>query len=140
MRRRRHWRVALLATAVAAAIAVVLLPPAPYLRLTRDRLDQVRGGMSRAEVHSILGPPGDYLSGAVQATGSSQFSWMGDWPPRRTASGLADAWETDTALVVVFFGERGAQEVYFKPQRLTEQGPLDHLVWRGKRLWRRWFP
>jgi hypothetical protein len=48
---------------------------------------------------------------------------------------------TDGAAVIVSFGPSGevAEATYMTWAR-EEQSPLDNLLWRAKRQWRRWFP
>jgi len=142
--RRRTLLVALagLAVVVAAGSAVVLWPQPPS-RITRGNFDQIRGGMTRVEVHALLGPPGDY------ATGDTEIDWDSHDKGKRfllsnnpeTWRLMPDVWGGDRARVMVVYYTNGTVVgAKYSPVRRVDQGPLDRLLWRAKRQWRRWFP
>jgi outer membrane protein assembly factor BamE (lipoprotein component of BamABCDE complex) len=58
---RRKLLLALAGLALVVAGTFVLWPRAN--RITRENFDHIEKGMSRAQVESILGPPGDYRTG-----------------------------------------------------------------------------
>jgi hypothetical protein len=65
--RRRKLLVTLAGLAVVVAVGVFVPGPSPEPSLvTRENFDRIKGGMSRADVEAILGPPGDYRTGPVQ--------------------------------------------------------------------------
>jgi hypothetical protein len=111
-------------------IAALLLwpePPEPD-RVTQENFDRISDGMSRAEVEAILGPPGDSTSE----------------PPSQLYPSLKSLgldWDADTAWVSIGFDDSGGvvRKRFYSMSR-REQGPLDNLLWRAKRQWRRWFP
>src|SRR5262249_14859791 len=99
-------------------------------------------GMSRAEVEAILGPPGDYRTGPV---------WYEDLGivdgltvPLENEFGAR--WYGDKAASYVFFTQSGCVEDWKRVDqnwlrgRRVDQSPLDNLLWRAKRQWRKWFP
>jgi hypothetical protein len=135
--RKLWWLLTLAGLAVLMAGAVVLwlqLLPDPASRITRENFDRIRRGMSRAEVHAILGPPGDYRNGPMAhepAWLKIVPGWHYDWAE----------WEGDAGAAVVGFDDSGqVQQKQFLVSEPTGHGPLDTLLWRAKRLWRQWFP
>jgi hypothetical protein len=134
--------------ALVGVVAVVAWPRGN--RITRENFDRIKDGMSRAEVEAILGPPGDYSSGPVaysEADGintrvvvdASSLAAIGDfW--------LRNVWSGDRALCGVYISEAGYVTRtpygigFFELVERVEQSPLDNLIWRAKRQWRKWFP
>jgi hypothetical protein len=50
-------------------------------------------------------------------------------------------WKTDTMYVRLFYGDAGkVAGLACNTAHRQEQTPLDNLLRRAKRLWRRWFP
>jgi hypothetical protein len=147
--RRRKLLVVLAGLAVVICAAVVLaLRPQPD-RVTRENFDRITECLNRAEVEAILGPPGDYRTVPTDPDRLnpnvvivSKFPWSEkDWA----------CWQGDAGEGWVFFGkETGTVRVGVFSQSSWEdkdvlivkvkQGPLDNLLWRAKRQWRRWFP
>jgi len=137
MRRRKRLVVlAGLAVVLCAAGAVALWPREGSAdRVTRENYDRLRKGMTHAEVQAILGPPGDYRTGptlpefsegdALHLSAFTQFIWQGD----------------DGAIFVDIFKYDGKMFWFqFVPVQKMKQGPIDNLLWRVKRPWRKWFP
>jgi hypothetical protein len=129
--------------AVLFATGAFVLWPRPD-RVTEENVGRIREGMSRAEVYAILGPPGDHLTGPVEylqdgfvECNENDFGlqFEGEYWAR---------WLGDRTLVDLEFGEDGCViggfSKYHYTGRRVEQGPLDNLLWRAKRQWRRWFP
>jgi hypothetical protein len=142
MRRRRV--LVLLAVACVLVRAAVALLPAPS-RNTIENHYRIRQGMSRAEVDSILGPPGDYSSGPLQYAGSPGGPTVAFTPTAlEPFVGIAlerVEWRGDRHIVWVYFEPDG--NVLHKRTRevgRTNQSLLENFFWRAKRQWQRWFP
>jgi len=145
--RRRTLLVALAGLAVVVTAGTVVLWPRPE-RITRANFHRIREGMSRAEVEAILGPPGDYRTGL----GETWFTEPKLWSPDRdiaprpeplwsTAPGNSWArWDSDSFSIWISFDDSGSAAVKEVWPRRKTQGPVDSLLWRAKRQWRRWFP
>jgi hypothetical protein len=109
-----------------------------------DAIDDNWLDMTRLEVETRLGPPGDYRSGPThwantKALCQGRFS--------RRAHGIGESgsyelvWETDSEYIVFEFNADNrvtAMSESFLAR--DEQSTLDNLLWRLKRQWHRWFP
>jgi hypothetical protein len=110
-------------------------------RITWQNCDRLKEGMSRAEVEAILGgPPGDYTTvPVVRHLGTPFVLEMGDdgtlhtLPPKEGRGNTASIW-------VSFDTYGNAFTIDYLPTVSAEQGPLENLLWRAKRPWRKWFP
>jgi hypothetical protein len=138
MRRRKlRWLLLLVGLAVVVAVGAFALWPRKD-RITRENFDRIQNGMSLAEVEAILGPPGDHRTRPT--TYEPHFLE----PPRladRVASQPAvdiKKWQGDAGDVEVVFSN-GKRSAAFYATDPVNQGPLDNLLWRAKRLWRRLF-
>jgi hypothetical protein len=139
---RRRKLIAAVGPAVLVTAGAFVLWPQTN-RITRENYERIRDGMSRAEVESLLGAAGDYRTGPVgyetaeykEAVGRPASILIGGIKPAR--------WFGDYALVEVAFGQDGraldSESAFYSGVKLP-QDPLDNLVWRAKRVWRRWFP
>jgi hypothetical protein len=144
----RRWKLlGAMGLAVLVAVGVFVLWPRPD-RITRENCDRIRKGMSRAEVYAILGPPGDYGTGPVKYETApyialSAHNNLEHFSQRPEGQGYA-TWQSDSALAFVNFSDAGCVDdrvpAYFFKGGRVPQGPFDNLLWRAKRLWRRWFP
>jgi hypothetical protein len=125
---------------VFAAGAVMLWPP--QNRVTRENYDNIREGMSRAQVESILGPPGDYSTGPSNLIGPDLDSGgSADWSKAGEDFGKTNLlWASDEGVIQVQFGPRGAIHKGFALTLKQDHGGLDKLLWRARRTWWRWFP
>jgi hypothetical protein len=142
MRRRKLRWVAGLAVLLAVG-ALVLWPRAE--RITAAIFHRIQAGMSLAEVEAILGPPGDHstvpedygsLTKFTKYTQDSDTVVEESWGSGRTA----EEWEFDRARVWVLFDASGkVAGAQITPVRRIECDPIDSLLWRAKRQWRRWF-
>jgi hypothetical protein len=133
---RRHKR-KLLALGVLALLgaAAFVLWPRPN-RVTRENYDRIRKGMSRAEVEAILGPPGDYSTVDSEGLGVSDVGF-----DHSGSQDVTVAWVSDGADVWVFLNPMGkVVGKQYIPLRAVDRGPLGNLLWRAKRLWRKWIP
>jgi hypothetical protein len=163
---RRKLLVALGGLAVLVAVgAFVVWPRAD--RITRENYDRIREGMTRAEVEAILGgPPGDYRTVRTEHAGEGPAAWGGDldWyavlcARHAGASGYSplDSVEhpdlpNDARLLGTWFGNEGYVLIVFVSDAVDVDGkdfyrtvnlvksPFDNLLWRARRLWRKWFP
>jgi hypothetical protein len=113
-------------------------------RITKENFNRIHAGMTLAEVEAILGPPGDYASGPVVPDDDSSEWTLNHCIGGNEAFGFATTvavWTSDAMLVSVGFGPDGTMTV-LEPLVLKRvpQSPLDNLVWRVERQWRKWFP
>ncbi len=140
MRRRKWWL-------VMAGLAVLLVIPVFVLwcqpdRVTDETFGRIKVGMSRGEVRAILGPPDDYRT--VETEADIWGPTVGDWSSAFFIGGdgaLTEDWEFNAGDIRVKYTEAGVVRaaMYFYAVEL-DSGLLDNLLWRAKRLWRRWFP
>lgn len=145
MRRRKvRWVLAGLAMAVLAVGVVTLCSPPD--RITPKNCHLITRGMSREQVYAILGPPGDYRSRLTKDGGnriprSPTLSEVKlERPPPGTEARHTAVWCGDLGDIFVLIYTEGVVEADFSDTVEVEQTLLDDLLWRAKRLWRRWFP
>jgi hypothetical protein len=111
-------------------------------RITRAAFALIQDEMSLAEVESILGAaPGDYTTQPTATPDSGRRIFLKDSDDAEREIPLRE-WKSDTAIVQIAFDE--SEKVVFKHYAsnfsLGRQGPLENLLWRAKRQWRKWFP
>ena len=160
MRRRRlFW----ISAAVLALVSIGAIAWPRADRVTRENWERIRRYMPRAEVESILGPPGDYRSGPGE-TGvffrdrkelPCELHWTLDADHDWDSAGIRNIldrgipasqedtlaiWVGDAGEVEIYFFPDGVQQISFNPRRKVDQRPLDQLRWRLGRQWRMWFP
>jgi hypothetical protein len=140
--RRRKLVVLVVGLAALVAVAMLVLWPRPD-RITRENYERIKEGMSRAEVESLLGAPGDYRTGPVGYQTAEYKEAVGR-PASISLRGTKPAlWLGDRGLVEVAFGQDGraldSESGFYRGVKLA-QDPLDNLLWRAERQWRRWFP
>jgi hypothetical protein len=137
--RKPRWVLAGLAVLLLAAGAFVARPRSD--RITKENFDRIRVGMNRAETEAVFGgPPGDYTNGSTW-TASSGFALaeVGDDGESRIIP--LSEWQSDTLIAWIVFDESG--KVMHKESAGNSRmgrGPLESLLWRAKRQWRKWFP
>jgi hypothetical protein len=164
--RRLRWIAGLVLAVLVAIGAFVLWPQSD--RVTRENFDRIREGMSRAQVEAILGPPGDYRIGPTVAVDPPEHLSTDPLEGERAPSMALERqffkswtyrWESDRVTVKVVFATRaesGMDEMAIaqlfdesfatvgvaKCECMTRQevGPLDFLLWRAERHWRKCFP
>jgi hypothetical protein len=111
--------------------------------VTRKNCDRICEGMTWTEVEAILGPPGDYSTGLLRGPHGCPQSSYHDLAMliSEVAEGGA-LWLSDTGQAEVWFDNRGrvVDDPFINECAREPQGPLDNLLWRAKRQWRRWFP
>jgi hypothetical protein len=118
---------------LALGIAALLAWPQPD-RATRENFDRIRKGMSRAEVESILGPPGNYRIDPQCLPSLKQL-----WVEGSEHVTYLEDWITDSAWVSVALDEpRGVVGTRFIPLSGGEQGRLGSLLRRVKYECQRW--
>ena len=149
MRRRKLVGVLARLTVLALAFtlgAVLFSSPCP-VQLPLDILDRIQPGMNRADIDDIIGsPPGDYRTGPVfEIPHSTQGVYWEDEHEQewivRSPNLPAYKWETDRAELELIFLESGEVATgSFTRVARQKVGPVDSLVWRAKRQWRRFFP
>ena len=138
--RGRKLIVALAGLAVVVAVGAVVLWPQTE-RITPENCDRIRVGMARAEVEQMLGgPPGYYAAGPL--TLPVGFNLEAPWTSPVSGDGaLAVGYVGNRGAIAVSYNSSGAvMYKIFLPGERLEQTPLENLLWRAKRQWRRWFP
>jgi hypothetical protein len=124
--------------------AVLFSSPCP-VQLPLDILDRIQPGMNRSDIDDIIGsPPGDYRTGPVNEVPNTTHGIYWEDEEEWMVQGLnlpTYKWETDRAeLKIIFLKSGKAATGYYTSVTRQQLGPLDSLVWRAKRLWRKWFP
>ena len=139
MRRRTLLRaLAIAALALAGALMLWTQPPA----ITQELAYRIHEGMTRTDVEALLGAAGDYSTGPLVVL---QLGGLFDpivYAQVMSAPdyGSASLWVTDTGFVEIRFDEDNrVTSCLFSPLLRLEQGPLQNLLWRAKRQWRKWF-
>jgi hypothetical protein len=146
--RRRKLLVALAGLVVVVAAGAVGLRRRAD-RVTRANYDRILTGMSRADVETILGPPGDYATVPFDNGSGTKLDPSDVYSEVVRSFSTGDARNRDRAcwcgndrvIVIAFDGPNGRVVgcSFMQPRRLN-QSPLDNLLWRLKRQWHRWFP
>jgi hypothetical protein len=111
--------------------------------------------MPVAEVEAALGgPPGDYTSGLVVFDGPLVLTDGTGFSPAagfivdpaipvatNTTPGRFVRWVTNAGWAEAVFDDRGQLvAAAFGPCARAPFGPVDSLLWRVQRQWRKWFP
>jgi hypothetical protein len=134
----RKWLVAFLGaslTLIGLLLALVMPRPCPVNRAT---VEQIKEGMTQAEVHKVLGPPGDYRTRPPTPSSSYWRSYTG--APR-----LIEEWSGDEGMVDVEYtpsspGDEKVMITHFENAEPHSPGVGELIAWRLKKLWARWFP
>jgi hypothetical protein len=97
--------------------------------------------MTRAEVETILGPPGDHrtepaeYSRLVYLAGQRAQSIGDDYPA------ASHWWEGNTSLVIVSYNYSDRVTDFTRADAINPKpSAVEILLWRAKRQWHRWFP
>jgi hypothetical protein len=139
LRNRKLLAVLGVALAVLNAVGTFVLWPQEH-RISQENFDRIQNGMTQDEVEAILGSPGDYRTGPIILLNGwrSADDDLGFWKPPIRAAWCGDA---GFAYGIYDFGEpRRVHSLCFLEASRQPQAPLDNLLWRAKRQWRRWFP
>jgi hypothetical protein len=149
---RRRKLLAAVGLAVLVATGVFALWPREN-RITREGFVlRIHYGMTLAEVEAILGPPGDYRT--IRTVRPSSYSSTNLTPAIRGQVAYTREHifisEADFGKYLVWLCDEGDGFIWlragvvwskgFVPGEKVAQSPLDDLLWRAERLWRKWFP
>jgi hypothetical protein len=138
--RRRTLLGALVIAALALAGAGALVLWTRASAITREKADSIQEGMTRADVVTLLGPPGDHSTGPLTSSLGAYVFDSSDDCGTSPDYGSEAGWITDIGIVDVRFDDdQRVMNCWFSPLRRVEQSPLENLLWRAKRQWRRWF-
>ena len=111
--RKRNLLMALTVGLVALAGVAAFVAWPRVDRITRENADRIRPGMTQAEVEAILGPPGDYRSGATVLAYDDGMS-------AAKVGRTAEDWVNDRGAITLEFNQAG--RVVFDPaQRVSVQ-------------------
>lgn len=150
----RKWRIrGAFAGVVLAACTLLLVSRSEDPPLAVKRFDQLKEGMTLAQVEGILGKKGDRRSGPTTEKRSmySDRPWR-MWAPPDPSTGQALSkewwdectlaqWQSDTVTIAVAFRPEGnAAFAYYRTATKDEVSFRDRLVWLAKREWQKWFP
>jgi hypothetical protein len=131
---RRRKLIAAVGLAVLVAVGAFVVWPRPN-RVTRENVSRVEKGMTQAQAEAILGPPGDYTTWEIEETPMLFFQY-------RPAHLVDLEWMTDDAIATVWIDlvtGRVERSCFTNATPTpTKRGVFDNLLWRAKRLWRRW--
>jgi hypothetical protein len=138
-KRKLRWALAGLAV-IAGVVATLLRGPEPAPRLTLANFNRIKCGMSRAEVESILGPPGNYRADKSNHPSPVRIFTFGSQPQWQSPYPVSVWAGEEGALTVYFDGSEKATDGLLVTDSVPPEGVLDKLLWRAKRQWRKWFP
>jgi hypothetical protein len=105
-------------------------------RINRAASERIKEGMTQAQVHAILGPPGDYRTQPPPP----------DWFRLGFGVGLvslSEEWEGDDGTICVDYdpfptGDETVKLTTFAEADPYHPGLVDLVCWRLTRLWDRW--
>jgi hypothetical protein len=136
---RRTW-LAIAGVVLTISASLLVLRPNPDARISRENYERIKEDMTKAEVEAILGPPGDYRSMPVDYTLNLADGFC-EGPDSRSYSVENHSWKGDRSTISVDYNYLGKVIHSHRADVLEPTpGPLNVLVWRTKRQWRRWFP
>jgi hypothetical protein len=136
----KYKQLVVVVAVLAAGVGWILWPrPSP---VTRENWDRVVPGMTRQDVLSLLGEPGDFSTGPTRRSEDRVAAWH---DPSTTTGGPQTVeivyWHTDDLTITAWFYSDGRLAVKTLCRKTREeQGPLEGFLWRIKRQWREWFP
>jgi hypothetical protein len=152
-----RWKLIVGLVGLVVVLAARVLVVWPQLDpITEEHFNRISEGMTFPEVETLLGPAGDYRTGPMTIKQPIFRSPPGMLP------NLSDGyrhieihWLTDTATIMVdvklpdetwsvrpMLGELplgAVTDAYWCDMQL-KHGPLDNLLWRAERIWRRGVP
>jgi hypothetical protein len=120
--------------AFAGTILILVLDSSPP---GNGKYDRVRIGMSRVEVTTILGPPGDDGIAPVESLRGEELFGGESWIVGATVL----MWSTDEFGIYVYFDPAGqVSHIEHLTIKRKELGVIEAVVLHAQRQWRRWFP
>ncbi len=147
MRKRWRWLMVTLAVGliVGPPLWAAMSQPPRFVQISLDDLfaecepDERRP--TRQELEARLGPPGDYRTGPTQRVVVNVFLPLDYQYAQWEEPAYVLTWESDTRLLRFGFDAgNGLVAIGSACNVRVDQSPLENLVWRVKRQWRRWFP
>jgi hypothetical protein len=139
--RKLRWVLVLAGLFVALAAGMVALWPRSF-QITEENCDQIREGLSRAEVEAILGaPPDDYRSAPSWLDDLTEPNFQRLQSDFRSQGFAFERWHTDDVYLSIVFDPEGrvVDETHCRPA-YEPKGLFDTVRWRAKRQWHRLFP
>jgi hypothetical protein len=133
---RKYLVAALSLTLVLLGLFVNLLTPR-HCPVNREAFGLVEKGMTRAEVHAVLGgPPGDYRTRPYSEENALAYYATSPGPPS------GDVWHGDEGTVEVRYSTRHDAVISadFTEAEPYDAGPLELVRWRLERLWAKLVP
>jgi hypothetical protein len=132
LRRYRKSGIAAVLLLLFAFIAVLLLVPDRENGVSKKSFDAIKEGMSRSEIYSVLGCPGDYTTGPTSDKTTMEVAirtWHidGSWTDETIAY---DEWRGNDAIISIAFDRSGI--VIHKTLRgnmRLPSGPIDYCRW-----------
>lgn len=137
----RKWLIGLLAVGMVLASGLTALLRPRHCPVGREAAGRIVEGMSRAEVHAVLGgPPGDYRT-RPHPDRPSAF----DDGIAMGMMSLTERWGGDEGTVTVYYfdrtpGRERAMPATFEEAMPYSPGPLELARWRLGNLWDAWLP
>jgi hypothetical protein len=105
----------------------------PLYLVGHSDYDKIQAGMNRQQVEDILGPAGDYRTGATLLDMHVTYELQ----PGLTGAGwISDHW----VWIIGFDADGRVRQKRLWDNPSVPQGRVENLIWRTKRLFRRWFP
>jgi hypothetical protein len=93
-----RWTLGLAVTCLAlAAMAVIVRPESQHL--TKATHEEIQIGMTRARVHAVLGPPGDYRTGPTTEVA-----------PLASEGKPPECWKSNEGMIWVCYDQFGTGE------------------------------
>jgi hypothetical protein len=126
----------LAAALLLAGLAAVFWPQSAGV--TRANIGRIHRGMSRAEVFAVLGLPGDYRGTPGMDSVPVVKVQENYPPPADRMDGEFLVWLGDEGHVCVWLGPEGVIGHGFVFFDKPDFAAWEYLLWRTKRLWRRW--
>ena len=99
LRLKRRWSLVAIALAGVLALVVILTRPVPF----KERVKQLRDGMTEAEVKAILGPPGNHSG--------QRYAKVHRGCGLEQGEGWIHEWMWDDGYVSIWFGDDGKAKI-----------------------------
>jgi len=121
-----------------AVVTMMLTRFEPPSRISQERFRRIERGMTRAEVESILGPPGDYRTGPTEVVVPRK---PGEWDSLHAGSETRRlVWRGNEADFYLFFDARTGVLDYAESDKVEKLGQtqFESFFWSAKRHWQLW--